>query len=103
VKKSLNLALTLILGVLLPTSVYAQPQETTITPLFTFACDSTGTICPDGEQPNSLIQSADGNFYGTTLTGGTGNKAAGTVFKNHPGRSIFHHLYVSPRPERELP
>jgi len=26
--------------------------------------------CPDGSNPNGLIQAADGNFYGTTWTGG---------------------------------
>jgi uncharacterized repeat protein (TIGR03803 family) len=81
VKISLHLILTLVIGVMLATTAYAQPSGPTITQLFGFACDSTGKTCPDGEQPNSLIQSADGNFYGTTPLGGMGNKAAGTVFK----------------------
>jgi uncharacterized repeat protein (TIGR03803 family) len=71
----------MVLGMLLATTVHAQPSSPTINQLFGFACDSTGKVCPDGEQPNSLIQSADGNFYGTTPLGGTGNRAVGTVFK----------------------
>jgi len=46
---------------------------------------------PDGLQPNVLIQASDGNFYGTTLGGGTtahacGNLSGscGTVFKITP-------------------
>jgi uncharacterized repeat protein (TIGR03803 family) len=69
-------------------TVYAQPSKPAITQLFAFACDSTSKTCPDGEQPNSLIQSADGNFYGTTAGGGIGNQAAGTVFKITPGGQL---------------
>jgi uncharacterized repeat protein (TIGR03803 family) len=37
---------------------------------------------PDGSAPVQLIQGSDGNFYGTTSTGGGGGpKFAGTVFK----------------------
>jgi uncharacterized repeat protein (TIGR03803 family) len=45
--------------------------------------------CADGEEPVSLLQATDGNFYGTTNAGG-GNKACpntsgcGTVFKMTP-------------------
>jgi uncharacterized repeat protein (TIGR03803 family) len=36
----------------------------------------------DGAQPyGGLIQGSDGNFYGTTTTGGPGQGGAGTVFK----------------------
>jgi uncharacterized repeat protein (TIGR03803 family) len=45
--------------------------------LYTF-CPETG--CADGQVPNAgLIQATDGNFYGTTLSGGT--LGAGTIFK----------------------
>jgi uncharacterized repeat protein (TIGR03803 family) len=88
VKRSLHLALALVVGVLLAPTVYAQPSNPAITQLFGFACDSTGKTCPDGQQPNSLIQSADGNFYGTTPLGGTGNQARGTVFKITPSGQL---------------
>jgi uncharacterized repeat protein (TIGR03803 family) len=84
VNRSLNLTLTLVLSVLLTTTVCAQPSTSAITQLFAFACDSTGKTCPDGKSPNALLQSADGNFYGTTPSGGIGNQAAGTVFKITP-------------------
>lgn len=37
--------------------------------------------CADGSKPVSLIQGSDGNFYGSTNEGGTGNPRYGTVFK----------------------
>ncbi len=37
----------------------------------------------DGGNPNALIQGSDGNFYGTTQTGGS--NLAGTVFRMPPG------------------
>ena len=41
---------------------------------------SFGSSAADGTQPSgALLQASDGNFYGTTLSGGTAN--AGTVFK----------------------
>lgn len=81
-KRSLSLALTLFLGAV--TSVFAQSSTPTITQLFGFACDSSGKNCPNGMSPNSLIQSTDGNFYGTTINRGTGNNTRGTVFKISP-------------------
>jgi len=47
------------------------------TTLYSF-CPQSG--CPDGSAPyGALIQGHDGNFYGTTYTGGSNNQ--GTVFK----------------------
>jgi uncharacterized repeat protein (TIGR03803 family) len=83
-----RISLTLFLGVLLATPVFAQPSNPTITQLFAFACHSTSKTCPNGEEANSLIQSADGNFYGTTFFGGTGNQATGTVFKITPAGQL---------------
>jgi uncharacterized repeat protein (TIGR03803 family) len=51
-----------------------------LTTLYSF-CAQTG--CSDGQIPNGgLIQGADGNFYGTTVVGGTSGN--GTVFKITP-------------------
>jgi uncharacterized repeat protein (TIGR03803 family) len=35
----------------------------------------------DGNQPNGLVQGVDGNFYGTTLTGGANLCSCGVIFK----------------------
>jgi uncharacterized repeat protein (TIGR03803 family) len=52
----------------------------TLTTLYSF-CPQTG--CSDGQNPMGvLIQATDGNFYGTTPSGGA--KAGGTVFKITP-------------------
>ncbi|HEY2444768.1 MAG TPA: choice-of-anchor tandem repeat GloVer-containing protein [Rhizomicrobium sp.] len=68
-----------------PNAIGAQDAPA-IQQLYAFACD--GTSCPQGEYPNTLIQSADGNFYGTTASSGTGNSAAGTVFKVTPAGQL---------------
>jgi len=71
----------LLLNALLIASLVTTARAQTPSQLFAFGCDSQTGVCANGENPNSLIQSADGNFYGTTTTGGTGNAARGTVFK----------------------
>lgn len=76
--------LVLLLGLPYTPTVYAQSIE----PLFSFVCSSNPSVCPNGKSRNTLIQSADGNFHGTTSTGGIGNKAAGTVFKITPGGQL---------------
>ncbi len=48
---------------------------------------------PDGAQPSgALIQSSDGNFYGTTFSGGNNNNNDGTVFKITPAgvETVLH-------------
>lgn len=54
-----------------------------LTTLHSF-CSQTG--CPDGSDPNGLIQATDGNFYGTTQGGGANNY--GTAFKMTPGGTL---------------
>jgi uncharacterized repeat protein (TIGR03803 family) len=68
--------------------VFTMTPQGTMTTLYTF-CSQTN--CPDGSFP-SVIQAADGNFYGTTFAGGTvnnpncafANEGCGTVFKLTP-------------------
>jgi uncharacterized repeat protein (TIGR03803 family) len=88
VKHALNLFVATFLALCCATGLQAQPPAPTIKQLFGFACDANTKVCPDGKSPNSLIQSADGNFYGTTPSGGTGNQAAGTVFKITPSGQL---------------
>lgn len=42
--------------------------------------------CPDGSGPNALVQATDGNFYGTTYTGGLNDY--GTVFELTPSGKL---------------
>lgn len=45
--------------------------------------------CADGVSPNGLIQATDGNFYGTTFTGGTQcEPGCGTIFSITPGGAL---------------
>lgn len=63
----------------------------TLTMLYSFCSQP---LCPDGEWPSdALVQARDGNFYGTTYTGGNLNpnncisaygQGCGTVFKVTP-------------------
>jgi uncharacterized repeat protein (TIGR03803 family) len=62
-------------------SVFRITSTGTLTPLYSF-CKKTG--CADGSFPEaSLVQGSDGNFYGTTYSGGGSNCAAGCgiIFK----------------------
>jgi uncharacterized repeat protein (TIGR03803 family) len=50
--------------------------------------------CPDGENPEGrLVQGADGNFYGTTFSGGLYKK--GTIFRVS-SQGVFKLLYTFP-------
>ncbi len=93
--------LALLLGLSYTPSADAQSAPT-IQSLFTFACSVTTVFhqqvahCPDGQQPNTLLQSADGNFYGTTFSNGSGNHAFGTVFKITPaGHLTVLHTFIA--------
>ena len=67
-------------------SVFKITPGGTLTTLHSFC--SAGGFCPDGSGPNGLVQGANGNFYGTTVGGGTGGNAenipSGTVFEITP-------------------
>jgi uncharacterized repeat protein (TIGR03803 family) len=61
-------------------TVFELTPSGTLTTLYSF-CPQSG--CVDGLEPrSSLIQATDGNFYGTTVEGGTTNQ--GTIFKITP-------------------
>jgi uncharacterized repeat protein (TIGR03803 family) len=56
----------------------------TLTRLYSFCAQ---TNCTDGQWPSALVQGTDGNFYGTTVIGGTCGArffGCGTVFKITP-------------------
>ena len=65
-------------------TVFKMTPSGTLTTLHSF-CAQSG--CADGSAPFAgLIQATDGNFYGTTATGGA--NAIGTVFKITPSGTL---------------
>jgi uncharacterized repeat protein (TIGR03803 family) len=52
-----------------------------LTTLYSFCAQ---TNCADGNEPSSVIQGSNGNFYGTTYRGGTGCSGCGTAFEITP-------------------
>jgi uncharacterized repeat protein (TIGR03803 family) len=57
-----------------------------LTTLYTF-CTNQQSPCPDGKAPTGgLVQGPDGNFYGTTHSGGA--YSSGTAFKITPGGTL---------------
>ena len=65
---------TPLLGLCLAAAIQAQPSS--LQQLFGFPCTSTN--CPDGSQPDAIIQASDGNFYGLAQSSVPGG---GTIFK----------------------
>ena len=65
----------------------ASAQSPSPSLLFSFPCNTSG-MCPKGFFPVSLIESPDGNFYGTAVGGGVGLNAQGTVFKLTPSGHV---------------
>jgi uncharacterized repeat protein (TIGR03803 family) len=62
------------------TSVFRITPGGTFTNLYTFGPP------PDGRLPRTLVQASDGNFYGTTLQGGT--KGGGILFRMTPSGAL---------------
>ena len=82
-------------------TIFKITPKGTLTTLHAF-CPLAGFACPDGSYPEAaLVQGTDGNFYGTTFTGGcvTQNRfecvvaGEGTVFKITPQGTLTH-LYT---------
>ena len=78
-------------------AVFQLTPPKTVTSLYNF-CVGRGTACTDGAGPAAgVIQGSDGNFYGTTSSGGVLNTAVctefvaygcGTVFKLTPSGTL---------------
>jgi uncharacterized repeat protein (TIGR03803 family) len=77
---------TLSGGVFLEGTVFEITPGGALTTLYSFCAQ---TNCTDGQAPSSaLVQGTDGNFYGTTVGGGSGTPPVGTVFKITPSGSL---------------
>jgi uncharacterized repeat protein (TIGR03803 family) len=73
----------------------------TLTTLYRF-CSKSG--CPDGKEPQALIQASDGNFYGVTFLGGA--YGLGTIFQFTPAgkfTTIYSFCAVSGCPDGDSP
>jgi uncharacterized repeat protein (TIGR03803 family) len=70
--------------------------------LFSFPCNQD-FVCSDGFFPVSLIESPDGNFYGTAVGGGVGMNAQGTVFKMTPSGQVSVIYSFAEEPNGLLP
>jgi uncharacterized repeat protein (TIGR03803 family) len=72
-------------------TVFKITPKGVLTTLYSFCSQAN---CTDGENPNAMLQATDGNFYGTTSAGGTGNSCfggtggCGTVFKITPSGAL---------------
>jgi uncharacterized repeat protein (TIGR03803 family) len=96
-KLSITLVLALLLG---SAAVYASPPRPVA--VKSFACSGNKSqrvgSCPQGGEPNSLIQGSDGNFYGTTYVSSEGNQSqpnGGTVFSVTPsGKFTLLHTFL---------
>ena len=65
-------------------TVFKMTASGGLTTLYSFCSQSQ---CFDGWSPTSgLVQASDGNFYGTTINGGT--RGVGTVFKITPAGTL---------------
>jgi uncharacterized repeat protein (TIGR03803 family) len=71
-------------GTNLAGTVFKITPEGALTTLYSF-CPNPAA-CLDGSGPNGLVQAADGNFYGTTSSGGV--HSAGTVFETTPAGAL---------------
>jgi uncharacterized repeat protein (TIGR03803 family) len=70
-------------------TIYKFTASGALTTLYNF-CSQSG--CPDGSAPDGLIQDTNGNFYGTTLSGGTSDVCSGgcgTVYSLSVGLGPF--------------
>ena len=67
-------------------TVFKVTPSGALTTLYSF-CPQSG--CPDGENPNAgVVQGSDGDFYGTTVSGGAYGSNAGTVFRMTPSGTL---------------
>src|ERR1700732_2201439 len=95
-----KLPLAMLFALLASSAFAAGPQPVVA---FTFTCNGNPSqrtgACPDGNQPNSLIQGSDGNFYGTTefsASGEPSSRVRGTVFSVTPaGKFTLRHSFVA--------
>ncbi len=86
-------------------TVFKITPSGTLTVLYSFCSHIANYICADGEAPGALMLATDGNFYGTTNSGGfpCGPVAGcGTIFKMTPSGTLTT-LYSFCSPTAQCP
>jgi len=73
-------------GTVFEGTIFKIAPAGTLTTLYTFC--TYGEPCPNGGDPNGLVQATTGNFYGTTAGGGDAGDD-GTVFRLSVGLGPF--------------
>jgi len=87
--RALNMCLGTVcaLGIILILTSAAAATGAQPTLLAALACtDNRDQNCPQGSNPEALIQASDGNFYGAANRGGSQN--LGAIFKVTPGGQL---------------
>jgi uncharacterized repeat protein (TIGR03803 family) len=70
-------------------TAFTIAPDGTLTTLYSFCSHLSGGTCTDGTLPYEvLVQGTDGNFYGTTSSGGNPSCNCGTVFKITPNGTL---------------
>ena len=80
-------------------TVFKMTKEGVLTTLLEFPYDSTTDTYPDGLSPQAaLVQGTDGNYYGTTVSGGTPSdtnvSGHGTIFEMSPAGALLQSVTV---------
>ena len=76
-------------------TVFKMTPDGKLTTLYSFCSEGVFPDCTDGEDPNGLVQATNGDFYGTTSSGGAYGGGAecyaarcGTIFKITPSGTL---------------
>jgi uncharacterized repeat protein (TIGR03803 family) len=72
-------------------TAFEMSTSGSLTTIYSF-CAQKG--CSDGNEPWTLMQTSDGNLYGTTIWGGTAKDAGGTIFEISGGTLTTLHKFV---------
>ena len=71
-------------------TIFEITRSGTLTPLHDFCFPNEGNGCPSGAGPAApLVQYTNGDFYGTTTSGGPDYSCCGTIFRLSTGLSPF--------------